>query len=149
TLGDEEEMRLLRTPLLERNGGAGGREADRERNGPPALSYGAQMARLVAAQRLWQAFVGQDLRIGRPLGNGAAGDGVPRLGHEIERLEKDRQRGDAPVAVGARRAIRTPDPDADRVTPVVADRPGVAESVGGSGLVGDVERAVEERARHR
>ena len=70
-----------------------------------------------------------------------------------ERLEQDRRGVVAAHAAGGERAVRTPDPHADRVVARVADRPRVAEAERGAGLVGDRLRVAAvaggEEARRR
>ncbi len=57
-----------------------------------------------------------------------------------EAFEEDRGGGFVTRDAGHRAGIGSPDPDAEHMAAVIADRPGVAVAVGRAGLVGDAAR---------
>ena len=105
----------------------------------PASGRASKRRSMAAAGRRWTP-------PGRP-GRRRQAAGLAH-GQLIEDVEQYGRRRVAAHAAGREAAIGPADPDADGVVRRVADGPGVAEAVGGAGLVGD-QRRMRAVARRR
>src|SRR5262249_15207167 len=59
------------------------------------------------------------------------------LWQQVEDLEEQRRGGVDAESARPRRALRAADPHRDRIAIGIAERPGIAETVGRAGLIGD------------
>jgi len=122
----------------------------RDEHGRPVGGKGdrGRRQRRLADRRCRLARACEDLEIGRQFLRRAHEDGArrrrgrcaPVIGQEFECPEQDGSGRLAANASGARSAIGPPDPDADGIVVGEADRPGIAEAVGGAGL--EAQRAL-------